>query len=135
MGGDIVVKLCETLPPNQNYKVFADNLFSSAPLVLELLQRQIYFAGALRSNCLAGCQLEDEKILAKTGRGSFDVRVEKEERMAIVRWYDNRSVTLISSYCAAEPQDKARHWSKLDKAFVEVNRPFIVKEYNTFMGG
>ncbi|XP_049906805.1 piggyBac transposable element-derived protein 3-like [Epinephelus moara] len=135
MGGDIVVKLCETLPSNQNYKVFADNLFSSAPLVLKLLQRQIYFVGTLRSNRLAGCQLEDEKSLAKRGRGSVDVRVEKEERMAIVKWYDNRSVTLISSYCAIEPQDKAQRWSKSDKAFVEVNRPYIVKEYNTFMGG
>ncbi len=39
MGGDVVVKLCETLPSNQNFKVLADNLFSSAPLVLRLLQR------------------------------------------------------------------------------------------------
>ncbi|XP_036412767.1 piggyBac transposable element-derived protein 3-like [Colossoma macropomum] len=135
MGGDVVVKLCETLPSNQNYKVFADNFFSSAPLVLKLLQREIYFVGTLRSNRLAGCQLEDEKDLAKRGRGSFDVRVEKEESIAIVKWYDNRSVTLISSYCAIEPQDKVRRWSKSGKAFVEVNRPHIVNEYNTFMGG
>uniref|UniRef100_A0A3B3ZEF3 PiggyBac transposable element-derived protein domain-containing protein n=1 Tax=Periophthalmus magnuspinnatus TaxID=409849 RepID=A0A3B3ZEF3_9GOBI len=85
--------------------------------------------------CLAGCQLEDDKSLAKRGRGSVDARVEKEERMVIVKWYDNKSVTLISSYCAVEPQDNAQRWSKADKAFVEVRRPHIVKEYNTFMGG
>lgn len=73
-----MVKLCETLPSNQNFKVFADNLFSSAPLALELLQRHIYFIGTLRSNRLAGCQLEDEKSLAERGRGSVDARVEKE---------------------------------------------------------
>ncbi len=38
MGGDVVLKLCETLPSSQNYKVLADNLFSSAPLVLKPLQ-------------------------------------------------------------------------------------------------
>lgn len=62
MGGDVVVKLCETLASDQ---VFADNLFTSAPLVLNLLQRKIYFVGTLRGNRLAGCQLEDEKSLAK----------------------------------------------------------------------
>ncbi|XP_057677371.1 piggyBac transposable element-derived protein 2-like [Corythoichthys intestinalis] len=135
MGGDVVVKLCETLPSDRNYKVFADNLFSSAPLVLNLLQRKIYFVGTLRGNRLAGCQLEDEKSLAKTGRGSVDARVEKEERLAIVKWYDNKSVTLISSYCAVEPQDTVRRWSKADKKFLEVRRPHIVREYNTFVGG
>lgn len=135
IGGDVVVKLCETLPAEQNYKVFADNFFSSAPLVLTLLQRQIYFVGTLRGNRLAGCQLEDEKSLAQRGRGSVDARVNKEESMVIVKWYDNKSVTLISSYCATEPQDTVRRWSKSGKAFVEVKRPHIVKEYNTFMGG
>lgn len=47
--------------------------------------------------------------------------------------YDSKSVALISSYCAVEPQDEARCWSKSDKAFDEVSRPHIVKEYNTFM--
>lgn len=135
MGGDVVVKLCETLPSDHNYKVFADNLFSSVPLVLNLLQRKIYFVGTLRGNRLAGCQLEDDKSLAKRGRGSVDARVEKKERLVIVKWYDNKSVTLISSYCAVEPQDNARRWSKADKTFLEVRRPHIVKEYNTFMGG
>uniref|UniRef100_A0A673C3E2 PiggyBac transposable element-derived protein domain-containing protein n=1 Tax=Sphaeramia orbicularis TaxID=375764 RepID=A0A673C3E2_9TELE len=141
MGGDVVLKLCETLPPGQNYKVFADNLFSSAPLlflfvVLSLiLSYCLCITGTLRSNRLSGCLLEDDKSLAKRGRGSFDARVEKGGSMAIVKWHDNRSVTLISSHAAVEPQDKARRWSKQEKAFLDVNQPHVVKEYNTFMGG
>ncbi|KAL7843298.1 hypothetical protein AOLI_G00248100 [Acnodon oligacanthus] len=104
-------------------------------MVLKLLQCEIYFVGTRRSNQLAGCQLEDEKDLVKRGRGSFDVRVDREESTATVKWYDNKSVTLISSYCATEPQDKVQRWSKSGKAFMEVNRPHIVKEYNIFMEG
>lgn len=37
------------------------------------------------------------------------------------------------SYCAVEPQDKVRRWSKSES--ICVNRPHIVKEYNTFIGG
>ncbi|XP_029981810.1 piggyBac transposable element-derived protein 3-like [Sphaeramia orbicularis] len=101
MGGDVALKLCETLPPGQNYKVFADNLFSSAALVHQLLQQQIFYTGTLRSNRLSGCLLEDDKSLAKR----------------------------------VEPQDKARRWSEQEKAFLDINQPHVVKEYNTFMGG
>ncbi len=73
--GDVVVKLCETLPPNQNYKKYLQPFFSSAPLVLKLLQRQIFLAGTLHS-C---SQLKDKKSFVKRGRGSVDARVEKEE--------------------------------------------------------
>uniref|UniRef100_A0AAQ5XY95 PiggyBac transposable element-derived protein domain-containing protein n=1 Tax=Amphiprion ocellaris TaxID=80972 RepID=A0AAQ5XY95_AMPOC len=135
MGGGDVIKLYETLPSNQNYKVFVDNFFSSVQMEHKLLQRHIYFFGTLRSNHLTGCQLEDEKSLAQKGRGFCDARVEKEEPFVIVKWYDNKSVTLISSYCATEPQDKAQRWSKSGKASVEVDRPHIMKESNTFMGG
>lgn len=119
-----MVELCRT---NQNYKVFAD-IFSSPALTLKLLSPQIYFVGTLRCNHLAFCQLEDEKSLAKQGRGYVVTMVEKEERMAVVRWYDNKSVTLISSYCAVEPQDKVQSWSKSNRAFVEVSRPDVVKQ-------
>lgn len=54
--------------------------------------------------------------------------------MAIVKWHDNRLVTLISSHTTVEPQDKAHRRSKQEKAFLDVNQPHIVKEYNTFMG-
>lgn len=77
-------------------------------------------------------QLEDDKNLAKRVRGSVNARVEKEKSMVIVKWYDNKSFTMISSFCATVPQDKALLWSKSDKAFVEVNSPHIVKAYSTF---
>ena len=87
-------------------KYLQTTFFPSATLVLEVLQRQIYFVGILHSNNLA-CQLEHEKSLAKKDGGSVDARMEKEELMTIVKWYHITSVTLISSYCAGEPQDKA----------------------------
>uniref|UniRef100_A0A3P9CGN5 PiggyBac transposable element-derived protein domain-containing protein n=1 Tax=Maylandia zebra TaxID=106582 RepID=A0A3P9CGN5_9CICH len=104
--------------------------------------------GDVVESCVKLCQLSKttkfllitspqphEHFVEIRGRGSVDARVNKEESMVIVKWYDNKSVTLISSYCATEPQDTIRRWSKSGKAFVEVKRPHIVKEYNTFMGG
>ena len=53
--------------------------------------------------------------------------MKKDESMVMLG--HGQSVTLISSYYAIEPEDN------LDKAFVEVNRPHIEQEYNTFIKG
>ena len=85
-----MMKLSSTLPSHQNYKVFADNLFSSASFVSALLKLGIHYVGTLRNSRLNGCDLASERELQRKGRGSVDFRVEREKGIAIVRWYDNK---------------------------------------------
>ena len=41
LGGNVVLKLCSSLPENHNFKIFADNFFSNFSMVSELQQRSI----------------------------------------------------------------------------------------------
>ncbi|XP_057673530.1 piggyBac transposable element-derived protein 2-like [Corythoichthys intestinalis] len=82
-----------------------------------------------------GVSLKMRKVLPRQEEDLLTPGWKKEERLAIVKWYDNKSVILISSYCVVEPQDTVRRWSKADKKFLEVRWPHIVREYNTLMGG
>ena len=52
-----------------------------------------------------------------------------------MKWYDNKPVHLISTYCGIEPKDKCLRWSVALKGKQEIDRPRIVKEYNRYMGG
>ncbi|KAJ8344740.1 hypothetical protein SKAU_G00289330 [Synaphobranchus kaupii] len=79
--------------------------------------------------------VQEEKELKKQGRGSFDFRVEQTHNICAVRWYDNRAVTLLSTFDGPQPVDKITRWDKSAKHYVEVSRPSIVKTYNRFMGG
>ncbi|XP_064630946.1 piggyBac transposable element-derived protein 3-like [Lineus longissimus] len=135
MGGDVVVKLCDTLPKHENYKVFADNLFTSIALAEKLLQDGILYVGIVRKNRLGGCPLPSDKAMEAKGRGSIDSCVETKSDAVIVKWYDNKSVTLLSSYAREQPMDTCTRWDKKKKEKIIVDRPFIVKEYNRFMGG
>ena len=135
LSGDVVIKLCSTLPEGKNYKAIADNFFTSVALILALKERDIFFFGTVRSNRMANCHLQDEKELKKIGRGSFDHRVETTHQVCIVRWYDNRAVTVASSYLGFEPLDLAKRWDKSSKQHINVPRPFLVNSYNNLMGG
>ena len=138
VGGDAVVKMCETLEKRSNYKIYSDNFFTSVKLVEKLSTDGFLYAGTVKQNCL-GKELKNailsEKVLSQKGRGSHDVRVESHTNIVCVRWLDTKAVTLMSNYAGPEPFDKARRWDKSKKEFTDVYRPFVVKEYNTYMGG
>ena len=53
----------------------------------------------------------------------------------LLKWFDNKAVHLISTYKSQEPIENVRRWSVAAKQHVNVPRPAIVQEYNTFMGG
>lgn len=135
LSGDVVLRLCETLPAGKNYKATADNFFTSMPLILALKERGILYLGTARENRLKNCQLKEEKELKKDGRGSFDYRVETTHGVSAVRWYDNRTVLLASSYVGPEPVENVRRWVKSKKDYAVVPRPHVVKVYNSLMGG
>ena len=42
VGGDIVLKLTKTLPKNAGFEIFADNYFTSVPLVAKLLKHGFF---------------------------------------------------------------------------------------------
>uniref|UniRef100_A0A3Q3E559 PiggyBac transposable element-derived protein domain-containing protein n=1 Tax=Labrus bergylta TaxID=56723 RepID=A0A3Q3E559_9LABR len=132
--GEAVLKMTSTLPAGKNHKVFADNYFTSVPLVQHLKERGIHYVGTIRMNRMKHCTMMDEKELKKNGRGSMNFRVNQENNI-VVRWYDNKAVNLISSFVGTEPVGNVKRWDRKSKTHIMVPRPAIVETYNKFMGG
>ena len=61
-------------------------------------QRGVSSVGTIRSNRLKNCALSSEKELQKRGRGSSDFKYESTHNLIARRWYDNKSVQLLSKY-------------------------------------
>lgn len=76
-----------------------------------------------------------DKDLKKSGRGSYDCKIDTNNAIIACKWYDNKIVHLLSNYIGPEPMDNVKRWSQTEKTKIDVQRPKIVKEYNTFMGG
>ncbi|XP_018020808.1 piggyBac transposable element-derived protein 3-like [Hyalella azteca] len=130
-----VLRLAEGIPKHLNYKLFYDNWFSSVDLSSKLKESGILNVSTVRANRLKGCIMENDKKLQKEGRGSFDYRVETNRDVIAVKWFDNKSVHLLSTYAGITPEDTVKRWDKKRNKHIEINRPFVVKEYNKFMGG
>ena len=69
LSGEVVLQMASTLPKHHNFKLFADNFFTSLPLIETLKHNGILFVGTARTGRLKNCPLMCEKDLKKTGRG------------------------------------------------------------------
>ena len=135
VGGNIVLRLMSTLPEKMNYKIYFDNWFSSLKLMSLLKIKGFPCIGTLNKARLKGCPLLTDGEMKKRERGTSDYRTDIHSGVIVVKWLDNNTVCLASTYAGITPQDTCRRWNVKDKSRVEVSRPAIVYEYNRHMGG
>ena len=137
IGGNVVTRLTRTLPMNLNCKVYFDNFFSSIPLMNSLKEDGLWAVATIRKDRLKGADkhLLSEKDLKKKGRGTFDSVVEANSGVTVLRWFDNGLVQLISNFIGNDPASQVRRWSKKERRFIHIERPQMVVEYNSHMGG
>ena len=99
----VVLKVSSTLLSGHNFKVFADNYFTTLPLLDDLKQSHFWYAGTIRIKRLSNCPLLCEKDMVKKGRGSYYYRTDTTSNSIAVCWFDNKAVTLVSSFAGIEP--------------------------------
>ncbi|CAH2000458.1 unnamed protein product [Acanthoscelides obtectus] len=104
---NVVVKLTESVPRNQNYKVFFDNWFTGLPLLVYLSKEGILPLGTVRKNRVPDCEFPKESMMKKKGRGTIMERVARVDGVdvSVVSWYDNKIVTTVSTYVGSRPKE------------------------------
>lgn len=135
--GNVVLRLAKIIPKQLFYKICFDNWFSTLPLITELEKLGIQSIATVRSNRLKNCEFSTDKVMKTKGLGSYEILSTSIDRVTInaVKWYDNKAVHLMSTFCEVEPVDIVKRWDKKINRFIDVQRPNIVKTYNQHMGG
>jgi len=134
LGGSVVVKLCSVLPTD-NYVVYFDNFFTSLRLLQHLSTSGIKATGTVRVNRIEDCPVMAVDKVKKMARGTSDHRLDSNSNILVVRWHDNSVVTLASNCHGVEPVGSAQRWSSAEKCRVDIPQPFVVSQYNKYMGG
>ncbi|KAF0756258.1 Uncharacterized protein FWK35_00032807 [Aphis craccivora] len=91
--------------------------------------------GTARINRMSGCQFKSDKEFKKEGRCTYDSKFDTNSGIVGCKWFDNKFVHLFSNYIGPKPTDEVQRWSITSKTRIPVQRPAVVKEYNSFMGG
>nr|AHN53433.1 DDE domain transposase [Nuttalliella namaqua] len=134
LGGAVVKKLIETVPPEKPVLLFTDRYFTSLKLLDYLLSRNVYLTGTVMANRTGGVAATLPKD-SDMARGTSAQKVRGDQKTCIVKWKDNKSVLLLSSAAGVDPEGTCKRWSRERKMKIDIKQPAVVKLYNENMGG
>ena len=129
LGEKVVLNMVSELR-GDDYLVAFDNFFTSVNLVENLLKKQIYSVGTVRSNRkgLPGMMKNKDKMK----RGEYDYMT--KGHVAAIKWIDKKPVTLLET--AYDPKQTVEIKRKMkDGTKVDFPCPVGIKIYNEIMGG
>ena len=114
LGGSVVMTLMSKLPtvPNSNYHVFMENFFTSPSLLRLLKGNGMAAPSTIRANRTENAPLQAVDDMKKKARGSSDVVNDNKSNVTLVRWKDNKEVTVASTLYGKEPMKRARRYIK-----------------------
>lgn len=135
LGGTVVLELIKLaqIPPNQGYKIFMDNYFTSVKLLDHLSTLGYCATGTVRENRLGDCPLKNGcKKMSKEKRGSYTYS--STEKVVVCQWKDNKVVTAASNFESHEIKNTLRYCRE-SKSKISIPQPKIFDNYNKGMGG
>ena len=136
-GGAVVLKLINDIVKSSQHYLYFDNFFTSFNLIHALDEMKIYATGTARTNRFVNPPLLSDKTMSNLGRGaSFEISsAVPNTNIGMLKWYDSKSVVLVTNCVTSGTPDTVRRWNKNKKIYEKVDRPEIIRNYNTSMGG
>ncbi|XP_045456191.1 piggyBac transposable element-derived protein 3-like [Melitaea cinxia] len=134
LGESAILYLTRTLVPG--HSLFFDRYFTSVKLCDELVKLGFHGTGTIMKNRIPrDCVLKEERSFKKEQRGSTEVKIREDGKLAVTMWLDNKPVLMMSSCFSNDKVDECERWSKKDKRYEKVRRREVIKIYNQNMGG
>ena len=134
--GSVVATLAEKRPSQvgSNYHIIMDNFFTSPNLLRILKAKGIAATGNVRINRVENTPLRPIKEMEKLERGASDVVTDKNSNLTLVRWKENKVVTVASTFVGKMPLRKAHRYIKAQNGRAEIDQPQSIFVYNKGMG-
>ncbi|GLV40892.1 hypothetical protein CBL_08466 [Carabus blaptoides fortunei] len=94
----------------------------------------MYAAGTVRMNRFYKPPFMSDKYFKKK-KTDYSEDLVSQDGIIMVKWQDNKPVHMASNIFGTGRTDKAKRWDKQQSAYIEIERPDVIREYNKSMGG
>jgi DNA excision repair protein ERCC-6 len=91
--------------------------------------------GTLRINRLKNIKMINKKDMNKKARGFYESHVDQHNELILIKWKDNKVVSLLSNAFGLHPLTTARRYVHSERKKTDIPQPQVVAQYNKFMGG
>ena len=137
LGGSAVATLTEKLPSQfgSNYHIIMDNFFTSPNLLCILKAKGIAATETVRISLVDNAPLRPIKEMQKLERCASDVVTDQNSSLTLLRWIDNKVVTVASTFVGKMPLRKAHRYVKAQNGRAEIDQPQSFFLYNKGTGG
>ena len=136
LGGSVVMTLMSKLPRalDSHCHAVMDNFFTSPIFWWVLKKSGIAATGTVRANRAEKAPLQAVDNMKKQARGISVAANDKKFNVTLVRWKDNKVVTVASTLYKKEPMKRARRYIKDHNGSVEIDQPNAIFFCNKTMG-
>lgn len=111
------MRLSRVIPKQNWHRVFFDNYYTSIPLMEYLYKDKILALGTVRLNRLPNNKQPDKSEQSKMIRGSSIEHISSygTSLLSIVKWKDNKAVSLLSTFCGELPKSTVQRFNRKEK--------------------
>lgn len=100
--------------------LFFYNWFTSLCLVEELKCKGFLCVGTVRLDRTQKRSLAPDAAFKAQERGSIDFRLDEQSKIGVIKWFDNSSVHIVSSYAIVQLTEICKRWNTKEKCSVDM---------------
>lgn len=129
----VVQNLLSIIANPEIHKIYMDNFFTSHELLSILATKNFFVTGTVREHRMFKCPLMSSKAMSKLERGFSDSRFDTRNKIAAVRWNDNRVVSVITNFEETKSISTVERRVKGGRKQVKI--PACITSYNKYKNG
>lgn len=69
--------------------------------------------------------MDDDKALRKHDKSSYNMKVDTTNKTCVVKWVDNKTVCLASTFCEVKPLGGIKRFQSNDKKKKRIHQPVL----------
>ncbi|XP_068205405.1 piggyBac transposable element-derived protein 3-like [Palaemon carinicauda] len=112
LGSQVVLNMLSVLDNPFSFNVYFDHLFPDYTLLVHLRNSGFNATGTMRENRIIKCLLKESNAMKKEPRGTCDYRFDCNEEILIVKWVDNKCVTIGTNPDTVQPIKSVQSWQR-----------------------